>query len=258
MNCENLVGGYLDYLKKDLLEVKENGICKLELPFPRPAGDSIVLTIKTEKKDLVLISDDGFMDDYLFSYGIDLWDLSADRMKELFSRLVKRYNIIKNRTPEIAITVKKEDLFHGIFEMSNIMNELSSLKLLVTPSSFDPFRNQVEMYFKEHKIKFDPDRSVKIELHNNPYNFKFEFAFKKFNAYTKIITSNDIVKDWAVNFDQIKKRFITKNRSVELWALYNDKDTVDRKRINDFLDDYADQILAWSKDKELFNKFKSD
>lgn len=71
MECENILEGYFNFLKKDLMEIRENEQCKLELPFPRPAGDFIQLSIKEISKGRTLISDDGFIFDYLLSYGID-------------------------------------------------------------------------------------------------------------------------------------------------------------------------------------------
>jgi len=256
MECDNVLDGYFKYLRKDLVELKEKGFCKIELPFPRPAGDSIVLLIEELDKGTFLISDEGFIDDYLFSYAIDLWDLSAKRMSELFLRTKKRYNILAEKKPYIAIESTREELYESIFQMSNIMNELASLTLLVRSGTIDIFRRNVEIYLKENNVSFTEDPKVKITLHGSLYSFPFEFKFQKGNILTKVITSNEIVKDWAVNFDQIKRHYPKESKIPKLWALYNDKDKIDIKKVSDFLGDYADQILAWSIDKEKFLQFK--
>ena len=253
MECEHILEGYFNFLKKNLTEIREKEFCKLELPFPRPAGDFIQLSIKEIPNGGRLISDEGFIFDYLFSYGIDLWKLTADSMKEILSRTIKRYDVQKRHKPDIVIKSSKETLFQDIFRMSNILNELASLKLLVTPAPTDLFRRTVETYFGEKRLKYSSDPKIKIEIQDEPFSFQLDFLFEEKKTYTKIITSDSIVKDWAVNFDQIRKN---SEEDLVLWALYNDKDNVKSTRLNAFLGDYADAILAWSVDKRRFEELK--
>lgn len=253
MESENILEGYFNFLKKDLMEIREKEHCKLELPFPRPAGDFIQLSIKELPNGKRLISDEGFIFDYLLSYGIELWKLTADSMKEILSRVINRYRIQTNYKPEIVIKSSKETLFQDIFRMSNILNELASLKLLITPAPINLFRKTVETYFAKKRIKYTSNPNIEIEIQEKPYSFSLDFLFKEKRTYTKIITSDSIVKDWAVNFDQIKRHY---EEDVVLWALYNDRDKVDSTKLNAFLGDYADAILVWSIDKRRFEELK--
>lgn len=253
MECENILEGYFNFLKKDLMEIREKEQCKLELPFPRPAGDFIQLSIKDFPNGKHLISDEGFIFDYILSYGINLWELTADSMKDILSRIIKRYHIQTKYKPEIVIESSKKSLFQDIFRMSNILNELASLKLLITPTPFNLFQKTVETYFTEKRIKYSLNSNITVKIQEKPYSFSLDFLFKEKKTYTKIITSNSIIKDWAVNFDQIKKHY---EEDVVLWALYNDKDRIDSTRLKAFLGDYADAILAWSVDKRRFEELK--
>jgi len=253
MECDNILEGYFNFLRKNLIEIREKEYCKLELPFPRPAGDFIQLSIKELSNGKRLISDDGFIFDYLFSYGIDLWNLTAYSMKDVLSRCIKRYHIQTKYKPEIVIESSKESLFQEIFRMSNLLNELTSLKLLVTPGTFNLFQKTVETYFTKKRIKYSVNPNIKVKIREKPYSFSLDFQFKEKKTYTKIITSDSIVKDWAVNFDQIKRHY---EEDVILWALYNDRDRIDPIRLEAFLGDYSDAILAWSADKRRFEELK--
>lgn len=133
MNCKILLEKYFEFLKNNLsLEVK-GGIYRLELPFPRPSRDSIVLNIIKLSEENYKITDAGFMDEYLFNYGINLWDLEIEPLKDEFERLKKAYKIISEDSPDIVIIAEKHSLFHQIYEMSELLNELSifsKIKLL--------------------------------------------------------------------------------------------------------------------------------
>jgi len=252
MGCEELLEGYFNFLKKNLLEVKEKEYCKLELPFPKPGGDVIQIGINETLNDMRLISDQGFIFDYLLSYGIDLWGLTSDSMKSVFARLMKRENLLVRFKPEIVIESSLNTLFSDIFRMSIILNELASLRLLVTPTSPDFFRKSVEMYFDDKKIKYISNPRIKLEIKKEPISFSLDFRFIANNTYAKVITSDSIIKNWAVNFDQIKRY---SDEDLSLWAIYNDRDNITAKKIEIFLDDYADNIIAWSIDSYKFEKF---
>lgn len=126
-------------------------------------------------------------------------------MKEMLFRTIRRYNVETKYRPDIVIESSKESLFQDIFRMANILNELSSLKLLIMPTSFNLFQRIVETYFNSNRIKFSLNPKIKVKIQRKSYSFSLDFLFNEKKTYTKIITSDSIVKDWAVNFDQIKK-----------------------------------------------------
>lgn len=253
MGCENILEGYFKFLRENLIQTEEDGVCQVELPFPIPAGDFIVLSIKNDPQFEKVISDNGYVFEFLFNYGIDLWKLTADSMRVIFDKIRKRYEILTQYNPEIVIKSSEECLPKDIFKMSNIINELTSIKLLITPAPIDVFRQNVVKYFKIKGIRYISDPKINVKIRKEKFTFNLDFLFRRKNTYTKIITSDSIVKEWAVNFDQIKRN---SDEDLSLWALYNDQDHLNIPRLEAFLGDYADRILAWSIDKNQFNIFR--
>lgn len=252
MECNKLLEGYFNFLRKDLSEIRQRDYCRLELPFPKPSGDVVVLTIKDIGNDKRLITEEGFVFEYFFTHGIDLWHLTADSMRELLNNIKKRYKTLEKYEPEFAIEVTSNDIFKGIFQMSNIINELISMKLLITPVTKKPFQGTVESFFNKNNLNFKRNPRIELLIRNHTYHLTFDYLFEKSKTYTKVITSTGIIKDWALNFDQIRKH----GNNVKLWALYNDIDGINEDTIYDFLPDYADQVIAWSKDKKKFLELK--
>ncbi len=124
MNCKTLLDKYIQYLKNYLSFEEIEGKCQLEIPFPRPSRDSIILKIEKLPDGTYKITDDGFMDEYLFLYGLNLWDLKKKSLKKEFERLKKAYKIILEDSPEIIIIANEDNLLSQIYEMSELLNEI--------------------------------------------------------------------------------------------------------------------------------------
>lgn len=125
-----MLSKYSKYLQNMATRVSEKGEYKMELPFPRPSGESIVLCI-TEEGDDYIISDGGFMDTHLFDCGIDLWKLDVDKMKKYFEICRKRYGIVQKYAPSIALSANEKSLFRRIYDMSTVLTILSHFKVLL-------------------------------------------------------------------------------------------------------------------------------
>ncbi len=249
MECQNILINYLNYLKKDLKEIREDTKCEIELPFPKPDGDSVLLSIE-KKGDKFLISDKGFMDEYLFLNGLDLWDL-PDKPKDIFLHLRRTYNIDLRYKPEIVISANKNELYLKIFQLSNIISELSSLKLLTPPITFSYFKTSIKMYLDKNSInyKIDPPR-FEFKLHKSDFSFQLDFLFHKNRSYVKLISSDSIIKNWALRFIKLKRYYQLTDKPFQLWVIYNDKDGVKAKDIYKWFGEDMDDAFAWHSDKE--------
>lgn len=127
LNEMTIKEGYLKLLKKYSTLSKEKDSYYLGLPFPLPSGDQIKISIKKADDTHFFLSDDGFMDEYFFAHGQDLWDLTKTSMKEIFNQLIKRHDILKKFKTEIVIKVPNNKLSFFLYEFSELLSELSHL-----------------------------------------------------------------------------------------------------------------------------------
>lgn len=249
MECQNIIENYLNYLKKDLRELRNESQCNIDLPFPKPDGDSVAISI-VKKGSNYLISDKGFMDEYLFLNGLDLWDL-PDKPNDIFLHLRRTYKIKSNRKPEIVIEANPDDLYLKIYQLSNVINELSSLRLLTTPVAFSYFKTSIRIYLDKHRVnyKINPNK-FEFKLHKSSFSFQLDFLFYKNNAYVKLISSDSIIKDWAIRFVKLRRYYKLKGKSIKLWVIYNDKDGVKPKEINRWFEEDIDNSFGWYSERE--------
>ena len=146
--CNELTKRYLEYLSKDLKEITHEDYCWIELPFPRPIGDSIFVRID-KIEDGYMLSDHGFMIEYLWHYGLNLWKLEG-LAGDIFDSLKSRYDIVdEGNDGAIKLVSRPERLMARIFQMSNIMNELSFLRLLATPPKVNVSNDRTETRERE-------------------------------------------------------------------------------------------------------------
>lgn len=255
MENSEFLEGYLKYLSKNLIETKEDNFYEFELPFPRPAGDSVILLIKAKRNGEYIISDDGFMDAYLFSYGIDLWKDRTEKIKDHFTLLKERYNFILDEAPYIAIKANKNNIFSRLYDMSNIISELGSLKLLAPSVQFEYFKTSVNLYFKKHHLNFktSPDR-IRFEMNRQEYSFELDFLIYDKSAYIKLISTTKMIHYWALNFIKMKEYYKDHDSKVELWTIFNDKAGLDSENIFKWFGDSVDHVIGWYSDKEKLEK----
>lgn len=251
MECTEILDNYIKFLSRNLIELKEKGYCEIGLPFPKPNGDSIILRIVKLSEDIYLISDEGFMDMFLFENGLDLWKLSSEKASDTFKYLRKRYGIKNSGKPYIVIEATKENLYERIFEMSNIMNELASLKLLTHSIQFDYFKDTVKLFFEKNRLnfKYKPDR-LQFEWSEQNYSFDLDFLYYKKELFIKLLSSKTIIKSWALNFRIIKEFYETQNQDIILWTIFNEKAGITSEKIQKWFQNSVDNVIGWYTQKE--------
>ena len=255
MECKNILEGYLKFLSKDLIDLEKKGYCEIELPFPKPSGDSIVLKISPSSEGNFLISDDGFMDQFLFNNGLDLWNLSSEKARNAFSYLRKRYRVLSKEKPNVAILSDKDTIYNRLFQMSNVMNELASLKILAPSVQFTYFKQAIVVYFKRKnfEVTYNPE-PIKFEWTQQEYSFNLDFLFYKKNIYAKVIASETNITRWALRFNIVKSFFETQNKEITLWAIFNDKAGITSDDLFKWFRDSVDETIAWYSQKEKIDQ----
>jgi len=251
MQIENLADGYIKFLGKQLIETKEDNIHKFELPFPHPSGDSIILTVTEKQNGEMIISDNGFIDAYLFNYGIDLWKIKQKKIREDFKSLRERYNLILEEAPYLVIKSEKDNLYSRIYEMANLINELASFKLLAPSVQFKYFKQTVKFYFIDKKIDFkeNPD-TLEFKISENRFSIDLDFLIYKRKAYIKLISSKKKIRYWALNFIKIKEYYRSHNQDLELWTFFNERAGIESNHITKWFGNAVDQVLGWQTEKD--------
>ena len=255
MESKSLTEGYFKYLGKELIETKSDNIYEFEIPFPRPSGDSIILRIIQKANGDYLISDNGFMDAYLFGYGINLWKAREKNIRERVRFLIKRYNLVLNETPYLVIKAKEVDLYSKIYKMSNLINDIESLKLFAPPVQFKYFRTSVRVYFKEKRVSFKENpKNIEFTLSRNDFSFNLDFLLYNKNAYIKLITTERMIRYWALNFIKVKEYYSKQGENIELWTIFNDRAGIASDEIYKWFSESVDQVIGWNSDKEKLEK----
>ena len=247
MECNKFIGEYIKYISKGLKEIEKNNSCLIELPFPRPSGDSVFIKISKNNNNTYVLSDQGFMDEYLFHYGMNLWDLSKSA-DEIFTQLRRRYKIpLNNKSPEILLFSSKSDINKKIFQMSNIISELASLRFLAQPVQFDLFKAKVKFFCQNNKLNFKEEPNISFQIDSENYQFQFDFLFYKNNVFVKLLKKRRI-RHWALNFRVIKE-YQGNNGAPKLVAFYSDKEDVDKNLIKKWFGTHIDGIFNFNKEK---------
>ena len=135
--------------------------------------------------------------------------------------------------------------------MSNIMNELASLKLLTPSVQFDYFKETVKLFFEKNKLEFryKPDR-LQFEWSEQNYSFDLDFLYYKKEIYIKLLSSKTIIKSWALNFRIIKEFYETQNQDIILWTISNEKAGITSEKIQKWFQNSVDNVIGWYNQKE--------
>ena len=195
------------------------------------------------------------MDAYLFGYGINLWKAREKNIKERFKFLIKRYNLVLNETPYLVIKAKEVDLYSKIYKMSNLINDIESLKLFAPPVQFKYFRTNVRIYFKEKKVSFTENpKNIEFTISRNDFSFNLDFLLYNKKTYIKLISTERMVHYWALNFIKVKEYYKKQEEKIELWTIFNDKTGIASDEIYKWFGKSVDQVIGWYSDRKKLDQ----
>ncbi len=89
-----------------------------------------------------------------------------------------------------------------------------------------------------------------FELKGSRFSFQLDFLFYKNQTFAKIISSDSIIKDWALQFIKLRRYFRMNNSPIQLWVIYNDKEGVKAKDINKLFGPDMEDSFGWYSDRE--------
>lgn len=138
---------------------------------------------------------------------------------------------------------------------SDNIYDFESLKFFAPPVQFKYFRASVKVYFKERKVSFKKNpKNIEFTLYRNDFSFNLDFLLYNRNAYVKLITTERMVRYWALNFIKVKEYYRKQGENIELWTIFNDRAGIASEEIYKWFSESVDQVIGWYSDKEKLEK----
>jgi len=255
MNCNFLINKYLETLKTGFNTLETDDGCTLVVPFFKPDGEAIEITILYLSENKIRLSDDYLTSDYLFVNGINL-----EKSLELYEKAVAiaTLNKISFVDSELFLECDIKNFGDGL---SKFISAIESITYFIYKRSHrekHSFSDEVKIYLFENDVEISPSHIIKgkTSKHSIPIylNSDKNIAISPFST-SAISAARKEIKAFSfmildIASKEIQFLAVLDDRTMELAKPWNDSD------INNMLDAHA-KYVHWSRKENLLNIVKN-
>ena len=170
-DCQQLINGYVSWLKQGFLlaDVGEN--CEITTPFLDRHNDAIQLYLH-EKNGVLVLSDDGYTVSDLRSTG---FEFTTDKRKAMLTSILNGFGI-KFEDGELLATASRSDFAQKKHNLVQAILAINDLFALAEPHVLALFREDVRAFLELHEIQKFQDFKL---AGKSRFDHKFDFALPK-------------------------------------------------------------------------------
>jgi hypothetical protein len=190
MNCEDIIGAYLDSLRAKFIIKPADSGCLIYTPYLDPSNDPLSIFIE-KIDDHFRISDMTQAFEYLFLHGMEIKPNSKQKwyLETTLNRL--KVDLAIN---ELYVDVGEEDIPHGILRLTEAIRSVESLILTAKIRKYTDFGEEVAGWLRENNIVFERKKEY-IGVSGGAINVDFTIPRRGNPAFLYALHSES--RNWA-------------------------------------------------------------
>jgi hypothetical protein len=197
--CQNLIDGYIDWLKQGFRLGEKEDHCEITTPFLDRHNDAIQIYLQ-EKNGSFVLSDDGYTISDLRSTG---FEFTTPKRKALLTSILNGFGI-KQEEGELLTTATRSDFAQKKHNLVQAILAVNDLFALSEPHILSFFKEDVRAFLEQREIQKFQDFKL---AGKSGFDHKFDFALPKtrnkpervLEAVTLLSKDQAISLAWAVS-----------------------------------------------------------
>lgn len=247
--CAELVKRYLAWLSDSFRFSIEENHCVIETPFSLPDNDPIKLWIRSLNNNVIRLSDNGTVLDYLFFGGVNIERIKND----VFVTDILSPRKIDWQYDDLRLDCKVNEFEESFHYMVTAIIELTKVVVTVTPKEIElPFRMEVKEFLDRNNFLYKFQQNIQGKAKEHKIDFIFNTRGHKLLetvSATKPHRALEVSEITALKFLDLKaggKDFlgiVTFDDNKDVWS-------PDSLAV---LSAYSNQLFAWSDKSRLLD-----
>jgi hypothetical protein len=147
--CEALVQGYLEWLRRGIKVSEADGVCEITTPFLDRHNDHLAIYLSHINNRYVL-SDGGYILSDLEMSGVDI---NTEKRARILATILRGFGV-QNVGGDLRIETRREDLARAKHNLLQAMLAINDMFVMAQKHVLSLFLEDVEAFLRAHSIRF--------------------------------------------------------------------------------------------------------
>lgn len=150
-DCQNLVNAYIEWLRKKIKVEDIKGVCEITTPFLDRHNDYLQIYVKKSDGGIIL-TDDGYT---IADLKLSGCEFTTEKRKQMLHSILNGFGV-RLIGDELSVEARLDNFPQKKHNLIQAILSINDLFVMAAPMVASIFREDVERYLRQNKIRFTP------------------------------------------------------------------------------------------------------